>query len=155
MLTYSTLRSTIKSIEDLIKINKKEQAIQKITSLKQAFIEFLENYSQILEDIQNKKISLPVYKILFAVISELALDIDILYGDVFENNLLRKSRLSLILEKINLEKDIEYFNLVNDIMHEIMNFLEYYYEATPGTPPYSLSKEEIKNKINELKIKAL
>lgn len=151
MLTYSNLYSIIESIWTLIKKNENEEAVKKVIYLKQTFIEFLENFCQILDDVENKKISFAVYKILFQVISELALDLDVLYSDVIENDLPRKSWLSLILEKLGLRKEIEWFNLANDIMFEVMNFLSDHYEGSSGDKHYSLSREEIKKKIEKLK----
>ena len=154
MLTYSDLKLKIKNIEDLIKDNKYQECVQKITDLKRDFIEFLENFYPILGDIENKKISFSVYKILFQIVSELALDIEVFYSDVIQDNSPRKSRLSIILEKINLEKDKEWFSLVNEIITEIMHFIEYHYEGySNNSKYYYLSKEEIQKKIEELKQK--
>lgn len=153
MLTYYLLLKNIESIEEKIKENNYKEAIETIIILKEIFIEFLENFWEILEDAENKRLSLPIYKILFRVVSELALDIDILYVNVIQDGKLRKSRLSIALEKLNLNKEIEWFASANDIIFDMMNFIEYYYEAPPGTEFYSLPREELKKNIEDLKRK--
>lgn len=157
MFTYSTLNNSIIVIEENVKKNNYKKAIEKIYLLKKQFIDFFENFYNILIEFENKKVSSEISKILFQVISELYLDLDHLYVDYFrideesKKEVKKDSRLSNLLKKLNLSHEIKWFDLANDLAGDIYNFIEFHYEAKGEGPKYCLTLEEIKNKIDLLK----
>ncbi|GIW66745.1 MAG: hypothetical protein KatS3mg095_0643 [Candidatus Parcubacteria bacterium] len=155
-LTYSKLKIIIDSIKEYVESGQYSKAVQEVNNLKNMFINFFEEFSNILEKIENRKISIEEYKNLFQIVSELYLDLDSLYVDVTEYTddylpQAKLSKLSILLKILGLTNEIKWFDLANDIMGNVYDFIEYHYEGQNAKFKYCLSIEEIKDRIKLLK----
>ena len=132
MLSYWVIKNIIKELKSLIEKEDYEKAKVKLEKLKNDLVVYLKQIFNILKFIENKTIPEELYQLIFQNVVEISLDLNGVFSDVktIENDkeIIKKSEISVILEKLKNKDEMEFFEEFDDIMSDIEIYLEHYKE---------------------------
>jgi len=150
MISYWAIKNFIKNIEKLIKAGDINKAKKEVTKLQFGLVNYIKELIEILNFIESVKIPKELYLLIFQNVNEIVMDLDDILGNKYMigkyKEIIKKSKISKILENLNIVERKGFFAKFNDIMFDILNFIEHY--ENPEIPTIDL--EVIKTEVLKL-----